>query len=286
MDIYSDRKDLLRYIVFSEKFLYSNFPSKYRKSNVSKKNGGIRTIRKPVNELKKVQRNILDKIIKNASIPIYLYGLIKGRDHKANAIFHSNNFKRYVYSIDIADFFGSIHYKSIKMVYQQLGFSKENSNILTRLSTIDKLLPQGSPLSTHLASLAFRSIDRKIIKICQRKKLSYSRYVDDIVISGAGIDQRTIRRINIIIHNGRFAINRSKERLYGPNDTKIVNNIKIVSKNCVTATDPFVSELERLIANNDSDHTKTILGKMQYFRYLNKQEAQKFQSKFPNFKYK
>ena len=55
--------------------------------------------------------------------------------------------------------------------------------LLTHLTTNNYALPQGTPTSTAIANIVFLPIDNKLIDYCIQKKLTYTRYVDDLVFS-------------------------------------------------------------------------------------------------------
>lgn len=55
---------------------------------------------------------------------------------------------------------------------------------LTSICTLNGYLPQGAPSSPCLSNLVSLRMDQRIGKYCDRHALTYTRYADDISISG------------------------------------------------------------------------------------------------------
>jgi hypothetical protein len=72
----------------------------------------------------------------------------------------------------------------IRPVLTAIGFEGGALEDLLCLVTLQGCLPEGSPASPLLANLAFAHADQRFIHICRKQNLRYSRYVDDIAVSG------------------------------------------------------------------------------------------------------
>jgi hypothetical protein len=55
---------------------------------------------------------------------------------------------------------------------------------MAAILTFNNELPQGSPASVVMCNLVLRKLDRTIQSLCERHDFSYTRYIDDITISG------------------------------------------------------------------------------------------------------
>ncbi len=275
MSIYNNKFDLLNHLGIKENFLYSDFSKKYKIKILKKKNGGERIIKAPISKLKNTQRRILDQIVAKWQPLECVYGLRKGKGVKDNAIFHSKYFVKETLCLDLVNFFDNVHYKSILAVYKNIGFNKVNSNILTKLSTLDKSLPQGSPLSSHLSSLSVLNMDKEILKYVKHRSLIYSRYIDDITISGKIITEKNVEEIKKIIYVYNMKTNDIKEKLSKPNEEKNVTGVKLIRNN-VTITDEYEKSLIAMSKNKDFSKDKTFLGKLSFYKYLNKERAEEF----------
>jgi len=156
-------------------------PVFYYEKTISKGNKE-RVLFVPALELKKVQRKILNNIL-NFKFPFYTHGGISGRSIITNARMHLS--QKWVMCLDIKDFFPSIHYKKIYKNFILLNCSSRVSKLLTHLTTYKYQLPQGTPTSPAIANIILYNLDKRIFGLCRMKNLKYSRYFDDIAISGS-----------------------------------------------------------------------------------------------------
>lgn len=275
MSMYDNKIDLLNHFGIKENFLYSNFSNKYKVKILKKKSGGERTIKAPISKLKTIQRKILDEIVAKVQPLECVYGLSKEKGVKDNAMLHSKNWNREVLCLDLVDFFNNIHYKNINSVYKGIGFNRENSNVLTKLSTLDKALPQGSPLSSHLSSLSVLGMDNDISRYVKSRGLIYSRYVDDVTISGKTISEKYIREIKEIINKHKMRTNDQKEKLYKSDEEKNITGVRLI-KNNITITDQYEKNLLVMSKDGTSLKDRTFLGKLSFYKYLNKKRYKEF----------
>ena len=94
----------------------------------------------------------------------------------------------YVTNIDIENFFGSIEVSDVQTLLIRNGMSEVSAALVARLVTKDGVLPQGAPTSPAISNLCLVEFDQIMLTDCQRQNLRYSRYADDITISGADRD--------------------------------------------------------------------------------------------------
>lgn len=154
----------------------SNKESLYSIFYKKKKSGKYRKIYSPCKELKEEQYKIVKKYGAIYEPPEYVYGFINGR---CSAICASNHVKKdWVLTVDIKDFFPSITSKYLKQL--------ELTDYEIDICTLDDKLIQGSPASPLLSNMIFRPLDDLFYKIFKNKNICYSRYCDDIIISGYG----------------------------------------------------------------------------------------------------
>ena len=91
-----------------------------------------------------------------------------------------------VLNIDVADFFPSIKISSIKKMFMQkpFSFNDELAHLLALLTCYKGKLPQGAPTSPILSNFFLLRADLKIERIMKKRELNYTRYADDITLSG------------------------------------------------------------------------------------------------------
>ena len=207
-------------------YLMSQTPEKYyRTFNILKKNGNTRMISEPLPDLKMLQRWILLEILHQVPVSRFSKAFSKGSSIKDNARLHQN--QSCVLSVDIKDFFPSIGKPKIYLLFESLGYSSVVSTLLTNLCCLHDGLPQGAPTSPQLSNLIFRDLDQTIADYCLSNSLRYSRYADDITISGNVDVKSTLRFLYGVLRNGGFSMNPDKTRVARQNARQEVTGIVV-----------------------------------------------------------
>ena len=100
--------------------------------------------------------------------------------------------------LDISNFFPSVREDAVKQGLVRLGAREQTANALVRLVTLPEELPQGAPTSVAVADIVLFPLDERLGGMAERHGFTYSRYVDDITVSGGdrvGRFERLTRRI-------------------------------------------------------------------------------------------
>lgn len=196
-------------------FLY-NKEEKYSTFDIAKKSGGTRTINSPHKYLKKVQR-LLNYCFQSVFTPMpQATGFVPGRSVVTNAQMHTG--KKYVYNIDIKDFFPSISFFRVWAVLSKVNpfrLDNEVARIVANLCCNDGVLPQGAPTSPVISNIICMRLDRKMYFLSKELGFTYSRYADDITISSNQdiFSNEFKENISSIIKEEGFELNMKKERL-------------------------------------------------------------------------
>lgn len=186
----------------------------YEPNSIPKANGGIRTVYEPWPDLKRVQRWILDNILKELPVSPAATAYIKGKSAFDNACCHVG--KAVVIKTDIVSFFDSVKYPAVYDVFHSLaGYNADVSTLLANLCCLNGRTPQGAPTSPALANLAFVRVDCKILEYCSPRRIIYTRYADDMTFSSkekfkAGELLSFLRRL---LKAFGFEMNRDKTRV-------------------------------------------------------------------------
>jgi retron-type reverse transcriptase len=210
---------------------------KYNKFEIPKRSGGTRIISAPSADLKKLQSRLsgllqdsISAINKAKNIESVLsHGFRRDYSIITNAAVHRN--KRYVFNVDLENFFGAINFGRVR------GFFIENNDfklhpavatILAQIACHENALPQGSPCSPVISNLIGHILDIRLAALAYKSGCKYSRYADDLTFSTnkshfpaavAGVEYDGIhqwcvgRELERIIVNTGFKINASKTRM-------------------------------------------------------------------------
>ena len=193
---------------------------RYTEFKVKKKSGAERSIHSPVAGLKSIQKTlsfVLQCVYEphNAAM-----GFVRDKSIVDNAKLHVGN--RYVYNIDLKDFFPSVDQARVWKCFQLKPFNlfgeitnisigpkwvtekrvgrKDIANILASLCCTEmeverknetgewekvkrNVLPQGAPSSPVITNIVCRRLDYLLSAVAKRFGLKYSRYADDITFS-------------------------------------------------------------------------------------------------------
>ena len=188
----------------------------YRRYDIPKKSGGLRSIRQPTPEVKAIQAWILRNILDQLKPSPFATAFIRGVGLNSNVSPHAGN--RYFLCVDIEDFFPSISVFRVYNLFYSVGYCIEAARLLAELCTVQGHLPQGGVTSPALANLVCARLDRRLAGLCSRRGLVFTRYADDLTFSSnnPAILRRTYGAIQHIVSGESFLVNARKTRVMGP----------------------------------------------------------------------
>ena len=112
-----------------------------------------------------------------------VYGFVPGRSHLAAAACHLGS--KWVASIDIENFFPSTGIDKVRSAVERLGYNDAFSkDALVKLTCHTNGLAQGSPSSPVISNIVLHEIDIQLAKFASSTGFVYTRYADDLVMSG------------------------------------------------------------------------------------------------------
>lgn len=218
---------------------------------IKKKNGGKRRIVVPYNNLKMIQRWILDEILEKENVHPCCKGFVKGSSTLGNAKVHVG--KKYIRKYDLKDFFESIDVRRVYGIFKGIGYSPAVSYDLASLCTIRicdekfeamspckkhwfghlnavlyPVLAQGAPTSPALSNLICRKLDERMEKYAIKNGLQYTRYADDMTFSGDDLSKlpKTAFVMRILEEEG-LKLNHKKTGTYGRNSRQEVTGVMV-----------------------------------------------------------
>lgn len=238
----------------------------YLAFEISKKSGGKRKILAPTDKLKTIQGRIavlLSKLYKpRAPVKAFLVG----QSIVANARPHCR--KKYVFNIDLENFFGTITFRRVRgmLMAKPYSLSPETASVIAHLTTVDGLLPQGAPSSPVISNMICASLDRELYSLSKRHRAVYTRYADDMTFSFYTPIQYVPRELAewrevdgrpnhynskvghelaAVIATHGFKINESKVRLQGGRERQLVTGLVTNKKPNVPR--PFIRKTAAMV---------------------------------------
>lgn len=273
MELFQKKTRLLYYLnLTNDKYekITSNISNHYYDFKQPKKNKrgkivGSRTISAPTNELKKIQYLIHKLLEYHITFPEYFFGGIKKKSNIKNAKVHKG--KKYHFVTDIKNCFPSISSEMVYSSIRNLRFSDDICRIITKLTTVDGHLPQGTPTSMILNNLSMLKLGKDLEIFCKMNQIVLTIFVDDITFSSQyDFRNKTFELIDIIIsHN----FNISKEKTtYKENKVKITG--VTVRQNTIK---PTSDQIHNYYKKSTKVQRKT--GLKNYFRTVSKENSTK-----------
>ncbi len=282
-------KEFSRLLGLSTRLIYlltNKTENYYKTKKIPKNNGKTRTIFIPSYTLKIVQRWILNNILYKLKPSDYSMAFRKNTkknfryDIKQNAFYHLNTL--YGLSIDLCDFFPSITSNKVYQVFKDIGYNSTASTILTNLCTLDGVLPQGAVCSPALSNLICVSLDSRLVGLCAKRDILYTRYADDMYFScdNKGLLLKIFPVIESIIKYEGFEINKNKLHFHTPRNKKLITGIVVVPckdkyelKASKQLKKRIRAEIFRCIMTGMYDNTNHIKGEISYISFIQKENS-------------
>lgn len=210
--------------------LLKNRDSHYTHSYIPKNNGGTRELLVPDWGLRRHQRFIQKNIL--YKIPVSQYACAYHKRHGLTDLAEPHIGHETLIHMDIKDFFSSItEEKVFETLLQETGYKKTVAGYLSRLCCYKRYLPQGACTSPALSNICFKSCDTELASLAIRNNLAYTRYSDDIFLSGNDVDARhIIIEVKRILSQHGFCVHSEKTRVFGRHQAQMVTAIVVNDK--------------------------------------------------------
>nr|MBT4214648.1 RNA-directed DNA polymerase [Bacteroidota bacterium] len=196
----NDLSDVARLLDVQPKFLAKQIyhvddSDKYHQFNIPKKSGSKRQINSPNSNLKFIQSR-LSRLLYQCYFDLHgkpdkpsqvlSHGFQRDRDLSifTNAKRHTN--KRYVFNVDIADFFPSFNFGRVRGYFiknKSFSLNETVATVIAQTACFKNSLPQGAPSSPIITEFISQVLDFRLQSIARRYRCTYSRYADDITFS-------------------------------------------------------------------------------------------------------
>lgn len=230
----------------------------YRHRWLPRAHGPARLLEVPRPRLRLLQRRLLDGVL--AAIPASgaAHGFVPGRSVLTAARRHAG--AEVVICLDLAAFFTSVRAARVYGLFRAAGYPEPVAALLTGLTTVATPvpvlagapaglrtalarphLPQGAPTSPALANRVATRLDRRLTGLADALGATYTRYADDLVLSGdrslgrsAG---RVVDTVGRIAAEEGFRLQPAKTRVQGPGGRRSVTGIVVNERPTIRRTE-------------------------------------------------
>jgi RNA-directed DNA polymerase len=242
----------------------------YRPSKIKKRDGSFRKLLAPRGKLKLLQSKIKSHVLDKVTLLECVHGGVRHRSVVSNALPHIH--KAVVFAVDLKDFFPHVNPDKVCRIFRALGFGEECALILTKPTTWEYQLPQGTPTSTALANLSLLRADWRLLTLASKYGFSYTRYVDDLTLSGESRLLNFRQLIPRIVESEGFSIKAEKTVTMLMGERQVVTRMVVNDK--LNMPREWREDLRRKLfgfANGETDGTSvdSIRGQAIWLRYLN-----------------
>ncbi|WKT72199.1 reverse transcriptase family protein [Acinetobacter variabilis] len=198
---------------YSSDFIYilAKKPSKFYRSFTLKQGKKTRKIFAPKVGLKVIQKWFATHLSNVIEFHPHVLGFVKGKSFADAAQLHIG--ARWVFSVDIVDFFPSISKEAvIEALIQTQYYTSKAAELISDLCCLNDALAQGSPASPVLSNIIMKPFDEKLLELSKKYNIVVSRYADDIVFSGKDeFDANLHKDLNELFAESCFTLNSQKQ---------------------------------------------------------------------------
>ena len=160
----------------------------WRAAAIPKKDGSLRYLLIPSDELKKAQRDILDELYRNKNLKVHwcATGFVPYRNTMTGALKHDRNTPLIV-QLDVHNFFPTFPVNLVMHNLKAAGLSQSKLDYIEDYAVFHgkkgDQLPQGAPTSPYLTNIGMYEVDGIIQGYAKKLGYNYSRYADDLAFS-------------------------------------------------------------------------------------------------------
>lgn len=138
-----------------------------------------------------------------------VHGFIRGRSTKSAAAVHVGSSS--ALALDLEDFFGQVTFDRVADTLRAQ-FDERVCDWIEGACFREGTIPLGYRTSPVLSNLAFRLTDNEIQDVANRCGVLYTRWVDDLTFSGAGVSDQLLADVKGVLATGGWTLNERKTR--------------------------------------------------------------------------
>lgn len=155
----------------------------YTEFTIKKRTGGTRAIAAPYTGLKAIQKKLSSNLQDIYMVKKAVHGFVREKTILTNA--HNHSRKKYVFRIDLKNFFPTIHFGRVMGLFcaKPYSFKRKIAILIAKIACYNDVLPQGSPCSPVIANMVCAYMDKQLGDLAKECGCFYTRYADDLTFS-------------------------------------------------------------------------------------------------------
>lgn len=196
----------------------------------ARRHGETREVYEPSSEeLRQVHRTLNRRLLEyvqqqDSSYPLpCCMGFVRKRSTLDNAAKHCG--QPLLLRVDIEDFFPTIGQARVSELFRQLGLKEFSADLLSRVVCFKGHLVPGLSASPLVANLIAKGLDQRLMEIASRTGAVYTRYADDIAISGETVPR--LAEVMRAVEAEGFQISARKQRLTKSGQAHFVTGLSV-----------------------------------------------------------
>lgn len=265
---------------------------------IPKRSGGKRLIMAPKRRLKAIQRRLLELLVEKLPVDEHAHAFRRGCSIRTGAEPHVS--KRSVLKMDLKDFFPSVTLARVRGLLIAYGYSYPVATTLAVLMTEAERQPveiegeifhvpvgprhcvQGAPTSPGLCNALVLRLDHRLAGLARKHSLNYTRYADDLTLSGE-LSREQAHRLRVtvehIVKECGFTVNADKTRLMGRCGKQTVTGVVVNQTLGLSRQDrrrlrAALHQLPKLEAARRDEVQQRLDGKLAYLAMLSPRQAE------------
>ncbi len=243
--------------VFHDKSEFTDFLSLDLEKEIKSFEIDSRTVFRASDKLKKylrfIDRVILRSLAKDEDVA---HAFVKGKSTLTAVKAHIRN--KYFFLTDIREFYSNIETDDVRRILKRdiellpISDIEHYIELIVNMATVDGSLPIGFPTSPQLSNAFLYEFDRAVKAFCSSHSLTYTRYADDVIISGQTFnelsDLRNVVQKLLKTHaSSKLSLKESKTHI-----TQLGNKVKILGlvilpNGRVTIDTKYKNDIESLL---------------------------------------
>lgn len=266
---------------------------------IPKRSGGKRLIMAPKRRLKMIQRRLLEQLVEKLPVNEHAHAFRRGRSIRTGAEPHVA--RKFVLKMDLKDFFPSVTFARVRGLLIAYGYSFPVATTLAVIMTEAERQPvevdgevfyvpiserhcvQGAPTSPGLCNAIVLRLDHRLAGLARKHSLNYTRYADDLTLSGE-LNRETANRLRVIIgkivQESGFTVNTDKTRLMGQGGRQTVTGVVVnqtlgLSRQARRRLRAALHQLPNLPEAERGIEQGRLDGMIAYLKMLNPQQAER-----------